>query len=287
MLIFHKRRCIHDEYGNVDPIKANEVPIPRGAASKKRRISEEDSNSASRKMRRDFHANGLTNGTIRHRNSLPNAFGMASTSELRDLAFSAQQALDQVHPEDLMPIDPSLQPYGYDADTIMVDISPRPSSKDAVMSSIEPISDDLFDGIENRAGSRRHGPSVEPLTPGPMLHDMQIHGNEATLDDASPWNDGSIPVVPPITPRAPRLARMDSSGRKPSRGPHSADPKHRTPKSTPGGLRRDSSLRTESQLEQKARAMSSATADSPEDLASVALALKLAMEDHGLRRRSK
>ncbi|KAF2147125.1 uncharacterized protein K452DRAFT_217652, partial [Aplosporella prunicola CBS 121167] len=35
-----KRRCIHDEYGNIDPVKAQEAPIPRGNQSaKKRRIS--------------------------------------------------------------------------------------------------------------------------------------------------------------------------------------------------------------------------------------------------------
>ncbi|KAL0257754.1 JmjC domain-containing histone demethylation protein 1 [Diplodia seriata] len=35
-----KRRCIHDEHGNIDPIKAQEAPIPRGTQSaKKRRVS--------------------------------------------------------------------------------------------------------------------------------------------------------------------------------------------------------------------------------------------------------
>ncbi|EKG09824.1 Zinc finger PHD-type protein [Macrophomina phaseolina MS6] len=35
-----KRRCIHDEHGNIDPVKAQEAPIPRGTqSSKKRRVS--------------------------------------------------------------------------------------------------------------------------------------------------------------------------------------------------------------------------------------------------------
>jgi F-box/leucine-rich repeat protein 10/11 len=271
----------------VDPIKANEVPIPRGAASKKRRISEEDSNSASRKMKREFHDSGLTNGAIHHRNSLPNALGMASTSELQDLAFSAQQALEQVLPEDSMPIDPSLQSYGYDEDTIMIDTSSQPSHKDAVMSSIEQISDGFFDGFDDGARSVHHGPSVEPLTPSPILDDMHNQRYDFTQGDPPLWSNGSMTAAPPITPNAPQLLRTSSSGRKSSRTPYSAGPRNRTPKSTPGGHRRDSSLRIEADLEQRARAMSSTAADSPEDLASVALALKLAMEDHGLRRRSK
>ncbi|KAF2687754.1 hypothetical protein K458DRAFT_332081 [Lentithecium fluviatile CBS 122367] len=281
-----KRRCIHDEYGNVDPIKANEVPIPRGAASKKRRISEEDSNSASRKMKREFHDPGLTNGAMHHRNSLPNALGMASTSELQNLAFSAQQALNQTKPEDPMPIDPSLQSYSCHADTTMIDAPSQPLHRDAVMSSIEHNCDGPFDGAEDGAGSTHRGPSVEPLTPGPTANDMQAQYNGFNQNDTSPQN-GATMVAPPITPSAPRSARMSSSGRKSSRTPRPANPLNSTPKSTSRGRRRDSSIKMEPRSEQKARAMSFTTTDSPEDKASMELALKLAIEDHGLRRRSK
>ncbi|KAF2724279.1 hypothetical protein K431DRAFT_291789 [Polychaeton citri CBS 116435] len=36
-----KRRCIHDENGNIDPVKASETPVPRGSASSKKRSSME------------------------------------------------------------------------------------------------------------------------------------------------------------------------------------------------------------------------------------------------------
>lgn len=36
-----KRRCIHDESGNVDPIKAAETPVPRGSVASKKRTAEE------------------------------------------------------------------------------------------------------------------------------------------------------------------------------------------------------------------------------------------------------
>lgn len=39
-LTLEQRRCIHDEYGNIDPVKASEPPVPRGPVSgKKRRIT--------------------------------------------------------------------------------------------------------------------------------------------------------------------------------------------------------------------------------------------------------
>ncbi|KAM0719306.1 hypothetical protein Q7P37_005211 [Cladosporium fusiforme] len=38
-----KRRCIHDESGNVDPVKAAESPIPRGSVASKKRTAEDGS----------------------------------------------------------------------------------------------------------------------------------------------------------------------------------------------------------------------------------------------------
>ncbi|KAK4548729.1 hypothetical protein LTR36_008502 [Oleoguttula mirabilis] len=37
-----KRRCVHDEVGNVDPVKASETPIPRGSVPSKKRSFGED-----------------------------------------------------------------------------------------------------------------------------------------------------------------------------------------------------------------------------------------------------
>ncbi|KXL47791.1 MAG: hypothetical protein FE78DRAFT_130947, partial [Acidomyces sp. 'richmondensis'] len=36
-----KRRCVHDENGNVDPIKAAETPVPRGSANKRRSLTDD------------------------------------------------------------------------------------------------------------------------------------------------------------------------------------------------------------------------------------------------------
>ncbi|KAF2807790.1 Clavaminate synthase-like protein, partial [Mytilinidion resinicola] len=47
-----KRRCIHDEYGRVDPVKASEAPVPRGSATKKRKHGDDDASPASKKVKR-------------------------------------------------------------------------------------------------------------------------------------------------------------------------------------------------------------------------------------------
>ncbi|KAF2640012.1 hypothetical protein P280DRAFT_518443 [Massarina eburnea CBS 473.64] len=251
-----KRRCIHDEYGNVDPIKANEIPIPRGAASKKRRISEEDPNTANRKMKKEA------------RNSLPAILGMPTSNDLLDLAFSAQQALNQVVPEEM--IDPALQ--SYDDGDMMMHSSPQESHRDAIMSSIENIQDTHMEDVDAVVEGHQ-GPSVEPLTPGPIVNNF-----------SEPTNGFKPAAAPPITPNQPPTARPSSRG--PKGTPHSR--KHYTPKSTPGRRRQASgeTFKVEPRSDQKARAISSATGEG-EDTASLALALKLQMEEHGLRRRSK
>jgi F-box/leucine-rich repeat protein 10/11 len=43
VLIPNQRRCIHDESGNVDPVKAAETPIPRGSVASKKRTADDGS----------------------------------------------------------------------------------------------------------------------------------------------------------------------------------------------------------------------------------------------------
>ncbi|KAJ5102824.1 hypothetical protein N7532_003353 [Penicillium argentinense] len=59
-----KRRCIHDEYGQIDPIKANERSKPRGTASAKRpRPNEDDSApTSSKKTKQESTSPVVNNG---------------------------------------------------------------------------------------------------------------------------------------------------------------------------------------------------------------------------------
>ncbi|CBY01870.1 similar to JmjC domain-containing histone demethylation protein 1 [Plenodomus lingam JN3] len=168
-----KRRCIHDEYGNVDPIKANEVPIPRGSASKKRRVSDEDRSSTAKRMKHESsYDEEYMNGNLHTRHSLPNQYSRGSFS-LQDIAYSAQQALEQSPEDNLVPVDPALHAYTngvYNGDYTHMSAA-YPSNGDSVMSSVEYQADEgmLMDGIELHGhNSEPHGPSIEPLTPGPL-----------------------------------------------------------------------------------------------------------------------
>lgn len=271
------------------------MPIPRGAASKKRRISEEDATPVGNELKQEFLDGALMNGNVRHRNSLPNALDMTNTSELQDLAYSAQQVLGEVQTKDLIPIDPALQSYDHQDDTIMADTSPQSSHRDAIMSSIENVPYSLMKDAEMTAENEQRGPSVEPLTPGPAMDGIQDHLNGVKQTHSPPEDNYTVSntisvAPPPRTPNAARSIRMPSSSHKPNQTPRSANRKSYTPKSTPGGRRRDSkeSIKLEQpRFEHMARATSSAAVESEEDMASLALAMKLQMEEHGLRRRSK
>lgn len=218
---------------------------------------------------------GMTNGGVHSRLSLPN-MSIGGTS-LQDIAYSAQQALNEVYPEDTMPIDPALQSY----DTIRIN-APSHSSRDVAMSSIEHVPDSLINGVEEQPRSEL-GPSVEPLTPGPL----SVEPNGISPYRSSPQEYDTIAVALPVTPSARRPAKA-TSARKASQTPRPSNRTSTTPKSAPGGRRRGSkeSIKVEPRSEPKMRAMSS-TAESEEDMASLALALQLQMEEHGLRRRSK
>lgn len=122
-----------------------------------------------------------------------------------------------------------------------------------------------------------------------MSDDVQDEPNGVKQDLVRPTDNDTAVVAPPRTPNAPRSSGKGSSGRKTSQTPRPPYRKSNTPKSTPGGRRCDSkeSTTVEPRSEQKARAVSSVTGESEEDMASLALAMQLQMEEHGLRRRSK
>src|SRR5579871_5837679 len=49
-----QRRCVHDENGNIDPVKQNEPVVPRGSGSKKRKSSGgDDSDGSVKKIKLD------------------------------------------------------------------------------------------------------------------------------------------------------------------------------------------------------------------------------------------
>ncbi|KAJ4303321.1 JmjC domain-containing histone demethylation protein 1 [Kalmusia sp. IMI 367209] len=282
-----KRRCIHDEYGNVDPVKANEIPIPRGAAAKKRRISEEDPTIIQRKPNKAATIGNTAHTPLHHRNSSSGEFGVGSTAELQDLAFSAQQALDQVPDDDAMPIDPALQSYNHENDLSIMDTSPQALHRDAVMFSVENLPNEILEGVEEASLNMRPGLSMESLSPGAGTNGFHGAANDFAGSHTSSHANLNGVLFPPQTPNGQRSTFAGSSGRKTSQTPYFSNRKSNTPK-TPSSRRRDSkeSIKLEPRSEPKVRAASSAFTNNEEDTASLALALQLQMEEHGLRRRS-
>ncbi|KAF1833190.1 hypothetical protein BDW02DRAFT_393466 [Decorospora gaudefroyi] len=176
-----KRRCIHDEYGNVDPIKANEIPIPRGSASKRRRVSDEDTLIAPKRMRqKSSYDDEYLDGDMHSRHSLPNQYS-GGPAFLRDIAYSAQQALDQTPDDDLVPVDPALQAYAnIDYTATAMEMGSLHTNGDTVMSSVEyqPTDLMLMDGMELTGhDGEAQKPRVGPQTPGPPPHNDTAHAH--------------------------------------------------------------------------------------------------------------
>ncbi|KAH6644040.1 hypothetical protein C7974DRAFT_348667 [Boeremia exigua] len=312
-----KRRCIHDEYGNVDPIKANEVPVPRGSAAKRRRVSEDDTTTMSKRVKQEssIDEGGFSNGHHpRH-----SQFNMGG-SLLQDIAYSAQQALG---PDDEpMPIDPALQGYSHD-EYPSTSMPPSYSQTgDMIMSSIEQQrgSHEPMDGVQYPT-TNGQGPSVEPLTPGPLpyLEPRQQGNSRRRMNGYMPYppaqHDAVRPISSPVSPRHVRapsptspttIHNLFTTGSDfiapvtptapqrtvPSSTHKSAQRSSRTPKTTPGGRRRDSkdSVKLEQGLSMAMTLGMGINLDFIDpnlDQASRDLIKQLQAEEHGLRRRSR
>ncbi|KAL9072192.1 MAG: hypothetical protein Q9157_005189, partial [Trypethelium eluteriae] len=114
------RRCIHDEHGNIDPIKAAESPVPRGSGNSKKRKSqgEPESPQVSKKQK----------GERRASDQLLAAIPMASQDEM-------------------MAIDPALMALS--EDTVTVATQPPPMAPIAPMAPMTAVqSEPLLEALQ-------------------------------------------------------------------------------------------------------------------------------------------
>lgn len=298
-LTFRQRRCIHDENGNVDPVKAAEAPVPRGSASKRRRVEEDDGEALTKKIKMESFA-GLVDGEVSQWNRYPlQKPRPASVSGSREVMVTDPALLggwaspDNGDNGGAMPIDPRLSDLN--GECAIIETSPVQSrTRETVVTSIEHTAAEPMEGVVVQSvPADSHARNPDPCTPEPQ--------DESPL----PEQNGFPTASPPRTSSAKRAATarrssMSPNWSRPAKGTSrsgitktatpKATPKTATPKTTPGGKgRRDSKehVRAEQKSEQKPRASSSSTGEKNEDMASIALALKLQMEEHGLRRRSK
>lgn len=296
----------------MDPVKANEVPIPRGSASKKRRISDDDGTITSKRLKYESYESSYEdehlNGHFHDRHSLPHQLGVGPAL-LQDIAYSAQQALAHGDDEDLVPVDPALQAFASNAYSAAIGVAPMyPAHDDTVISSIEhqPNGDAMMDGIEYAQNGGLHGPSMEPLTPGPPNdhHFVQTNGFAAKpIDYQEPVRRPSSPisprytsaisptngrhvfdyspnaeVPPPVTPVAHhhKASRPPNSGHKASKTPRSS----RTPKFK-------DAVKIETGLDMNQIEADMIDPSLGMDQASIELIKQIQQEDYGLRRRSR
>ena len=262
-----QRRCIHDEYGNIDPVKAAETPVPRGSTSKKRRISDEhDGEAINKRIKRESFA-GLVSGEVSQWNRYPLAKPRAaSATEQRDMiATLTPDGVARASPIGSIPIDSQLS---RDEEAIIDDAVDRMT----IVSTIEHAPGDPMEGVIE-ASIDSPLVATEPQTPGPPHRDLYEQPNGVSHSPGpSPLNDT----------RAASAYTNASRSRKATVTPHKV--KSRTPKSTPRKKGRRDSKETV-KLESDARAMSST--ENEADMASYALAMKLQQQEYGLRRRSK
>lgn len=159
------------------------------------------------------------NGDMHSRHSLPGQFGGGS-SFLQDIAYSAQQALDQSPENDeLVPVDPALQAFTNGDYNNMDAANPYHGNGDTIMSSVEyqPTDPMLMDGIElAQHNGEVHGPSVEPLTPGPPPHNETAHlQTNGFASKPAPEHHAVRHPSSPVSPRHVSAASPTTNGYNP------------------------------------------------------------------------
>ncbi|OCK79216.1 hypothetical protein K432DRAFT_426701 [Lepidopterella palustris CBS 459.81] len=293
-----KRRCIHDEYGNIDPVKASEQPVPRGSASKKRRTSDENVSPEIKKPKKDSLTTSiLSNGDDSVQSVAPPndvymdglSYRQKSIPELQDSIVVSSPAKPTGPPQLIDPImDDALISNDEGNQRRAQDVIPH---VEAIISSIERPMGDHFAGAKKEHRSPSSIPfQRNPHTPAPPTKPI----NNMDVDPSSPLTDIAGSVSPDHRRNGiiaslesvqviPQTSRRGTSVHKPSLTPGPASSrKGSTPKSAGASkVRRDS--KGSLKLEQKSRAISLVET---EEEASLRLARELQQEEYGLRRRS-
>ena len=264
--------------------------MPRGSASKKRRVSEAaDGEALSKKMKMDSFA-GLVSGEVSQWNRYPlqKPRTASATGSGDNIAVSVT---DHTEHESAMPVDPQLLNGEFDGD---VSASTHPShmfSRETVVSSIEEESGGPIDGVEASGLAMATIPRPQPCTPDRAPQLPQHEGNGVL---GSPGGDGEAEEALAMCSSQPPSAKRTVNGIPTSKASTARAGSRREVSITPKGAvaekaRRGSkgSIKVESKSETGLAAVSAAAGDEVEDMASLALALQLQMQEHGLRVRSK
>ncbi|KIW41221.1 uncharacterized protein PV06_06796 [Exophiala oligosperma] len=188
-----KRRCVHDEYGRVDPAKAAEPSKPRGSSSSKRPSRPSDDNGPNKRVKMsDESMDDLIDPSLVNGESLlfgqeileesfhtPGAFVENAIDDSDDASRHMENGMDDVQPaddgdgEDEMPIDPSLMEIAVQA-TETVNIKNEHEAGDVVM----------VDGDVAEATTSRNNSAF--ATPGPIKTGSSVNGDYSAIASSTP-----------------------------------------------------------------------------------------------------
>ncbi len=167
-----QRRCIHDEFGNIDPVKAQEIPTPRGPTTKKRRASGESDNAPEVKMAKLEPADVSANpGEI---------------SEIADMSGLATHATPEEEPFTAL-ISTELSNAQTSEEQEIVAMVEVPT----VNRSYSGVDEQSFDNvpsnsvIEPQEADHTALPTSSPVTDGPELNDNLLPPVSAPLEETA------------------------------------------------------------------------------------------------------
>ena len=199
-LIFTQRRCIHDEYGRIDPVKAQERSKPRAANSSKRvRLNDEDVVSPANKKLKQESTSPSSRPANLHRSE-----GEAQNTQSVPSSAAADESLSSngIYPEPGM----NSQPAVTDAEKVPVGqtsyASPPALQTDAVVTK------------EVDSASAPSQPTATLVSPPTSLADDTDVPHEHANGEVQPSTEGEHPTV---------MHTPSSSSRHSSRQPRQVD----------------------------------------------------------------
>ncbi|KAL1623255.1 JmjC domain-containing histone demethylation protein 1 [Neofusicoccum ribis] len=178
-----KRRCIHDEHGNIDPIKAQEVPVPRGTqSSKKRRVSGagEEGDAVKKPKKEPRPSISLPSGvSLFDHDVIP-------TGQPQPEQEPQPQAIMEVAHDMLMPDAPPVQPVNVMVDPILENYS---APADAMEEAVDQI---MVNGVDHVESPTQ--PATVDSTPA---SDIALPTTEKEPEQALPVEHQDPPSKPP------------------------------------------------------------------------------------------
>lgn len=217
-----QRRCVHDENGRVDPIKAEQTPVPRGSA-KRRKASVSVESPTAKKSRLSFSTQSDFVSAGQGAPTMPHPMGNGFQQSMPP----AQQYQQRPpYPEQTMQQPWQQSNYMYpdpmDSDTVAINNGPYHQQQDTHMpysqSSLEQLANDVLDSRyvnndedggytvpQHNTQTGAVQPISYPLQPAPMLSQPNHSSDSAvSMFDGQHLVGGPVQASKPTPEAAPK-----------------------------------------------------------------------------------